>query len=36
MGTYKKFCLDLVTVALPNLIANELVIVKPMSSMTGF
>lgn len=36
MGTYKKFCLDLVTVALPNLIANELVIVKPMTSMTGF
>ena len=28
--------LDLTTVALPNLIANELVIVKPMASMTGF
>lgn len=36
MGTYKKFCLDLTTVALPNLIANELVIVKPMTAMTGY
>lgn len=29
MGAYKKFCLNLVTVALPNLIANDLVIVQP-------
>lgn len=36
LGTYKKFCLDLTTVALPNLIANELVIVKPMAAMTGY
>lgn len=36
MGTFKKFCLDLTTVALPNLIANELVIVKPMTAMTGY
>ena len=36
MGTFKKFALDLTTVALPNLIANDLVIVKPMSSMTGY
>jgi hypothetical protein len=28
--------LNLTTVALPNLIANELVIVSPMSSMSGF
>ena len=27
MKTYKKFCLDLTSVALPNLIANDLVIV---------
>lgn len=33
---FKKFCLNLTTVALPNLIANELVIVSPMSSMSGF
>ena len=36
MGDFKKFCLNLTTVALPNLIANDLVIVSPMSSMTGY
>lgn len=36
MGQFKKFCLNLVTVALPNLIANDLVIVQPMTSMTGY
>lgn len=29
MQMYKKFCLNLTTVALPNLIANDLVIVHP-------
>ena len=36
MNMYKKFALNLTTVALPNLIANDLVIVHPMSSMSGF
>lgn len=36
MGLFKKFTLDLTTVALPNLIAHDLVIVKPMSSMSGY
>lgn len=36
MKDFKKFCLDLTTVALPNLIANDLVIVYPMKSRTGF
>ena len=36
LGTFKKFCLDLTTVAIPNLIANDLVIVKPMASITGY
>lgn len=36
MGLFKKFTLDLTTVALPNLIANELVIVHPMSAMSGY
>ena len=36
MGDFKKFCLNLTTVALPNLIAHDLVIVSPMSSMTGY
>ena len=35
MGNFKKFCLDVTTVALPNLIANDLVIVQPMPSFTG-
>lgn len=36
MGLYKKFCMNLTTVALPNLISHELVIVHPMSSMSGY
>lgn len=36
MGTFKKFTLDIVQVALPNLIAPELVITRPMASRTGF
>lgn len=36
MGLFKKFCLNLATVALPNLISHELVIVSPMSSMSGY
>jgi hypothetical protein len=36
MKTFKKFCLDLTTVALPSLIANDLVIVFPMKSRTGY
>ena len=36
MGMFKKFALNLTTVALPNLIANDLVIVHPMSSVSGY
>lgn len=36
MGDYKKFCLNLTNVSLPNLIAPELVITHPMTSMTGY
>ena len=36
MGLYKKFALNLTTVALPNLISHDLVIVQPMSSMSGY
>lgn len=36
MKSFKKFCLDLTTVALPSLIANDLVIVYPMKSRTGY
>lgn len=36
MGMFKKFALNLVNVALPNLIAPDLVLVHPMSSMSGY
>ena len=36
LGLFKKFALNLTTVALPNLIAHDLVIVHPMSSMSGY
>lgn len=36
LGMWKKFCLNLSTVALPNLIAHDLVIVHPMASMSGY
>ena len=36
LGMYKKFALNLTTVAVPNLIAYDLVIVYPMSSISGF
>lgn len=36
LGAHKKFSLNLTTVAVPNLIAFDLVIVYPMSSISGF
>lgn len=36
LGQFKKFTLNLTTVSLPNLIAHDLVIVFPMTSMTGY
>ena len=36
MGAFKRFCLNLTTVTMPNLIASELVIVHPMTSMAGY
>lgn len=36
MGMFKKFAMNLVNCALPNLIAFDLVIVYPMSSMSGY
>ena len=35
MGDYKKFCLALTNVGVPQLIAFDLVAVSPMSSMYG-
>lgn len=35
MGNYKKFCLSITNVVFPSLIAEDLVIVKPMTSYSG-
>lgn len=36
MGEWKKFCLNLTNVVIPNLIAPELVIMYPMTSVSGY
>lgn len=36
LGAWKKFALNLTTVALPSLIAFDLVIVQPMTSISGY
>jgi hypothetical protein len=36
MGAYRKFALNLTTVAVPNLIAFDLVFTYPMSSISGY
>ena len=35
LGAWKKFCLNLTNLAVPSLIANDLVIVHPMTSYSG-
>jgi hypothetical protein len=35
MGAWKKFCLNLTNIAVPSLIANDLVIVHPLTSYSG-
>lgn len=35
LGEWKKFCLNLTNLAVPSLIANDLVIVHPMTSYSG-
>ncbi len=36
LGKFKTFCLDITTLTVPNLIVNDLFMVVPMSSFTGF
>ena len=36
MGRFKKFCLDITTVTTPNMIVNDLFMVKPISSISGY
>ena len=35
LGAWKKFCLNLTNIAVPSLIANDIVIVHPMTSYSG-
>ena len=36
LGDYKRFCLNISTVAMPNLILPELMLTQPMTSITGY
>lgn len=36
MGKFKQFCLDITTLVMPNLIVNDIFMVKEMSSRTGW
>lgn len=36
IGDFKKFCLNISTIALPNLILPEIMLVQPMSSLSGY
>lgn len=36
MGQFKKFCLDITTLTVPNLVINDMFMVKPMSSFSGY
>lgn len=36
LGDYKRFCLNVSTVSLPNLILPELMLTQPMSSIAGY
>ena len=36
LGDFKKFCLNVATVSLPNLILPELMLTKPMTSISGY
>lgn len=35
LGDYKKFCLTVTNIAFPQLLIEDLVLVKPMSSISG-
>lgn len=36
LGAFKKFCMNLTTVVMPNLIAHDLVLVQPLPSIVGY
>ena len=36
LGLYKKFCMDITALAVPNFIVNDIFMVAPMSSFSGY
>ena len=36
LGAYKKFCMSLTNLAVPDLIVYDIMKVEPMTSMTGY
>ena len=36
LGMYKKFCMDITALAVPNFIVNDIFMVAPMSSFSGY
>ena len=36
MGMFKRFCMDITSVTMPNLIVNDIFMTVPMSSITGY
>lgn len=36
IGLFKRFALDITTLVMPNLVAPEMVLVKPMDAMHGY
>lgn len=36
MGQFKKFCLDITTLTMPNLVVSEMFMVHPMASFSGY
>ena len=36
LGTYKQFCLDITALAVPNFIVNDIFMVAPMASFSGY
>ena len=36
LGKFKQFCMDITTLTMPNLIVNDIFMVKPMTSFSGY
>lgn len=36
LGKFKQFCMDITTLTMPNLVVNDIFMVKPMTSFSGY